>query len=145
VNGGVLYLVAANEQTTAFDIKSGKLLWRSDFGGVQTPIVSGNSIFIFNPKSELVCLNKNTGHKRWVKKLTRKEDELADWSGMILVKDHILALSPRGYLQFVSVYNGKIKGTISLGGGSSDISVSPVIAGGVMYIPVNDGKLVAYR
>jgi outer membrane protein assembly factor BamB len=145
INDGVLYLTAANEQTTAFDTKSGKLLWKSDFGGVQTPIVTGNSIFIFNPKSELVCLNKDTGHKRWVKKLTRKENELTDWSGMVLVKDYILVFSPGGYVQFVSVYDGKIKKTISIDGGGSGISVNPIIASGVMYVPIDDGRLVAYQ
>jgi outer membrane protein assembly factor BamB len=141
---GVVYLAAANEQTSAFDVKTGKLLWKSDFGGVQTPILSGNSIFIFNSRSELVCLNKNTGRRRWVRKLT-DEEKAADWSGMILIKDHILVLSPHGSLQFVSVHDGKIKKTISLGVGKSEISVDPVIADGVMYILMNSGKIAAYR
>ncbi|MDR1334399.1 MAG: PQQ-binding-like beta-propeller repeat protein [Holosporaceae bacterium] len=145
VKDGVVYLAAANEQTSAFDIKSGKLLWRSDYGGIQTPVVNGNSIFIFNSKSELICLNRNTGHKRWAKKLTHKEDRLVDWSGMIPVKDHILVLSPIGYMQFVSMCDGKINKTIFIDEGSSGISVNPVIAGGTMYVPTNSGKLVAYR
>jgi outer membrane protein assembly factor BamB len=143
VKDGVVYLVAANEQTSAFNIKSGKLLWRSDFGGIQTPIVNGNSIFIFNSKSELICLNRQTGHKRWAKKLTHKEDKLVDWSSMILLKDHIFVLSPLGYAQFVSVYDGKIKKTISLD--DEVIPVNPVVANGVMYFSTNNGKLVAYR
>jgi outer membrane protein assembly factor BamB len=142
---GVVYLSAANEQTSAFDVKTGKMLWKSDFGSVQTPIVSGNSIFIFNPKSELVCLNKNTGRRRWIKKLTKEENKITDWSGMILVKDHVAVLSPHGYLQFVSVYNGEIKKTISFGNDEFGITVNPVIADNVMYILANSGKITAYR
>ncbi|MDR2781455.1 MAG: PQQ-like beta-propeller repeat protein [Holosporaceae bacterium] len=145
VKDGVVYLVSANEQTSAFNTRNGKLLWKSDFGSVQTPIVSGNSIFVFNSKSELVCLNKNTGRRHWVKKLTKDESKASEWLGMILLKDHVLAVSPNGDIQFVSVYDGKIKKAMSIGGDSFSVSVNPVIANGVMYVPMNSGKVVAYR
>ncbi|MDR2646236.1 MAG: PQQ-binding-like beta-propeller repeat protein [Holosporaceae bacterium] len=145
VKDGVAYFVSANEQTTAFDIKSGKQLWRNDYGGIQTPIVSGNSIFVFNSKSEVVCLNKNTGKKRWLAKLTTEEKELADWYGMILIKDHLLMISPSGRVIFLSVYDGKIKKTVNIGDEEDVVSVNPVIADGIMYVLLNCGKIVAYK
>ncbi|MDR0753593.1 MAG: PQQ-binding-like beta-propeller repeat protein [Holosporaceae bacterium] len=145
VTGGVAYFVSANEQTTAFDVKNGKQLWRNDYGGIQTPIVSGNSIFVFNSKSEVVCLNKNTGKKRWLTNLTTEENELSDWYGMILIKDHLLMTSPNGRVIFLSVYDGKIKKTADIGNEENAISVNPVIANGVMYVLMNCGKIAAYR
>ncbi|MDR1982991.1 MAG: PQQ-like beta-propeller repeat protein, partial [Holosporaceae bacterium] len=145
VKDGVVYFVAANEQTAAFDAKTGKQLWRNDFGGVQTPIVSGNSIFVFNSRSELVCLNKDTGKKRWFTKITNDEKEIADWYAMILVKDHVLMISPNGYMIFVNVYDGKVKKIIEMDDEDDGISVNPAIANGVMYVPMNCGKILAYR
>ncbi|MDR0632056.1 MAG: PQQ-binding-like beta-propeller repeat protein [Holosporaceae bacterium] len=145
VKDGVVYFVAANRQTSAFNTKDGKLLWKSDFGGVQTPIVSGNSIFVFNSKSEVACLNKDTGQKRWLKKLTRKDDDVADWYGMILIKDHLVMISPGGYMFFISAYDGKIKRIIELDDEDDGISVNPAIADGIMYVPMNCGRIIAYR
>jgi outer membrane protein assembly factor BamB len=145
VKDGVAYFVSANEQTTAFDIKNGRQLWRNDYGGIQTPIVSGNSIFVFNAKSEVVCLNKNTGKKRWLANLTTEKEELADWYGMILIKDHLLMVSPRGRVIFISIYNGKIEKTMDISDSENAISVDPVIANGVMYVLMNCGKIAAYK
>jgi outer membrane protein assembly factor BamB len=143
IKDGVVYFVSANEQTSAFSTKDGKLLWKTDFGGIQTPIVSGNSIFIFNSRSELVCLNKNDGQKRWVKKIEKNESE--DWYGMILIKDHLLMVSPKGRVIFVSVYDGKIMKTVNINDEGDGISVNPVIADSRMYIQMNCGKITAYK
>ncbi|MDR0968809.1 MAG: PQQ-binding-like beta-propeller repeat protein, partial [Holosporaceae bacterium] len=145
VKDGVVYFVSANEQTTAFNAKDGKLLWRNDFGGVQTPIVSGNSVFVFNSRSELVCLNKDTGKKRWLTTLTKDEKALANWYGMILAKDRIIMISPSGSMLFVSPIDGKIKKVVDLNAGSEGISVNPTIADGAMFIPLNCGKIAAYK
>ncbi|MDR1560952.1 MAG: PQQ-binding-like beta-propeller repeat protein [Holosporaceae bacterium] len=145
VKDGVVYVVAASGQTVAFDAKTGKVLWRNDFGSVQTPVVSGNSIFVFNSKSEVACLNKENGKRRWSKKLTLDEDHISDWYGMLLIDDYLAMLSPKGYMTFVSVYDGKIKKTIDINDGDDGISVNPVVADGVMYILLDCGRIVAYR
>ncbi|MDR2067633.1 MAG: PQQ-binding-like beta-propeller repeat protein [Holosporaceae bacterium] len=145
VKDGIVYISAANAQTSAFDVKTGKPIWKSDFGSVQTPIVSGNSIFIFNARSELVCLNKENGKKRWSRQLTSDEEHISDWHGMLLLKDNLLVISPRGRLMFVSIYDGKIVRTTDIEDGGDGISVNPAIADGTMYLLMNEGKILAYR
>jgi glucose dehydrogenase len=145
VKGGIVYFVGANEQTNAFDIKTGKLLWRSDYGGVQTPVLSGDNIFVFSSKSELVCLNARTGKQRWATSLETDSNLIADWYGMTLIKDHILMVAPGGRLIYVSAYDGKIKNVVTIDGSGDGISVNPVIADGVLYLLLNSGQIVAYR
>ncbi|MDR1551254.1 MAG: PQQ-binding-like beta-propeller repeat protein [Holosporaceae bacterium] len=145
VKNGVLYTVSANAQTSAFDIRSGKRLWKNDFGGVQTPIVSGNSIFVFNSNSEVVCLNKDTGKKRWGKRFIKNSKDIFDWCSMVLLKDHLLIVSPSGDLIYLSVYDGSIKGTQKIDGSGSGISVNPAIANSVLYLLLNNGSVVAYK
>ncbi|MDR3186859.1 MAG: PQQ-binding-like beta-propeller repeat protein [Holosporaceae bacterium] len=145
LKNGVAYISAANSQTSAFDAKTGKLIWKNDFGSVQTPIVSGNSIFIFNTKSELVCLNRENGKKRWSTRLAEEEEHISDWHGMLLLKDNLLMISPRGRLTFVSVYDGKVGKIMDMDDGGDGISVNPVIADGTMYLLMNEGKISAYR
>lgn len=141
VKNGVVYFMAANEQTAAFDAKSGKRLWIKDYGGVQTPVVSGNSIFVFNSQSELVCLNRFTGALRW-RTVLDKNDRL-DWYGMTLVKDHLLCVSPKGRVSFVSAKTGKV--VKALEGVGSDVGVNPVIAEGILYMLSGNGELAAYK
>ncbi|MDR1375299.1 MAG: PQQ-binding-like beta-propeller repeat protein [Holosporaceae bacterium] len=142
VNDGVVYISAANGQTSAFNAKTGKLIWKNDFGSAQTPIVSGNSIFIFNAKSELVCLNKENGRKRWNTLLTADEEHISDWYGMALLKDNLLMISPLGRMMFVSIYDGKVKKVLDLDDG---VSVNPAIADGAIYLLMNEGSVSAYR
>jgi outer membrane protein assembly factor BamB len=143
VKNGIVYFVASNEQVVAFDTKTGKRLWMSTYGGLQTPTVSGNSIFVFTERAKLVCLNRFTGVVRWISELDREAKNNGNWYGQILVKDHIAMLSPEGKLMFVSVYDGKIKKTIDLTW--DEISINPVIAKSVMYILTDNGKLLAYK
>ncbi|MDR3180144.1 MAG: PQQ-like beta-propeller repeat protein [Holosporaceae bacterium] len=144
VKDEVVYFVASNEQSIAFHKKTGNRLWISNFGGVQTPTVNGNSIYIFNSKSELVCLNKDNGKLRWVSKLEQNLDDVADWYSQILTNKHILMISPTGNVFFVSPYTGKVEKSMLLSHGGN-ISVNPVIADGVMYVLMNNGELVAYK
>ena len=145
VKDGIVYFVSVNGQTTAFNVKNGKQLWRNDFGGIQTPVVSGNSLFVFNSKSEVVCLNKNTGRKRWSTKLAKEGKEIADWYGMLLIKDHLLMVSPYGRMIFLSVYDGKIKKVVPISSESDGISVNQAIASGTVYVLMNCGKIAAYK
>lgn len=142
VKDGIVYFVAANEQTAAFDAKTGTRLWIKDYGGLQTPIVSGNSIFVINARSEMVCLNRFTGDLRWRSVLDDQHKN--DWYGTVLLKDRILALSPAGEMLFISLKDGKITRT-GINVGSRGISVNPIIADTTLYILSNDGDLSAYK
>ena len=140
VKDGVVYFVAANEQTAAYNAKTGERLWIKDYGGIQTPIVSGNSIFVFNSRSELVCLNRLTGNLRWKSILDSQNKH--DWYGMILLKNHILTVSPEGNIAFVSVKNGKIEKLEATG---EAVAVNPIVADSKLYILSNDGEISAYK
>lgn len=142
VKDGIVYFVAANEQTAAYEAKRGKLLWIKDYGGIQTPIVSGNSIFVFNSRSELLCLNRFTGALRWKTMLDRNNDRF-DWYGMALIKDFVVCISPKGRLSFVSAKTGKIMKAVE--GIGSDVEVNPIISDSVMYILDGSGELGAYK
>jgi outer membrane protein assembly factor BamB len=143
VKDGIVYFVAANEQTAAFDTKTGKRLWISNFGGIQTPIVCGNSIFILNSQSELVCLNRFSGDLRWRHDISSHDKH--DWYGLLLAGSNIVAISPDGRLRFVSAHNGKLTKTAKIEDVGDGISINPIIADSIMYLLTNDGRLLAHK
>jgi outer membrane protein assembly factor BamB len=98
---------------------------------------------VFDSNSQLVCLNKDTGALRWIKKLKREEDAVASvWYGQLLVKDHVLMVSPSGHLTYISVHDGKVKKIVKL---LAEINVNPVVADGLLYVQSGDGMIAAYR
>jgi outer membrane protein assembly factor BamB len=144
IKDDIVYFSASNEQTIALDKKNGDRLWTCNVGGLQTPTVSGNSIFILCPKSELVCLNRHSGKLRWRCQLDSDKKLLADWYGQLPIGGHILMVSPTGKLIFVTS-EGKIERTMKIEAKSDSISVNPIIVDGVMYVLLNDGDLVALK
>lgn len=145
VKDDTLYVVAANGQTLAFNTRTGERIWSADLGSVQTPIVSGNSIFVCNTNSELVCLNRHNGHKRWSTVLEKNMKFVSNWYGCLLCDNHIVALSPYGHLSVISPKDGKIEKVINIANSSDAVSLTPVIANGIMYVQLNSGKVVAYK
>ena len=142
VKDGKLYIVSPSGQISAFDAGTGAEIWSRNFGGLQTPIISGNSVFLHSTNSELVCLNKDTGTLKWKTVLAKNSEDENDWYAQLLIKDHILSISPDGKAFFISVHNGKIKKVMNIG---VKITVNPVISDKTMYILTTDSNISAYR
>ncbi|MDR2107016.1 MAG: PQQ-binding-like beta-propeller repeat protein [Holosporaceae bacterium] len=142
---GFVYFTTPNEQTVAFNAKTGKQIWKSDFGGLQTPVLSGNSIFVLSSGGMLACLNKDTGKKRWVRSIARNQNETSDWYGMIPIKNRFLLLDPKGYILAVSMLDGALEDVAATDDRDAGTSVNPIIADEIMYVLLNCGKLTAYK
>lgn len=141
LNGNLVYFVTANHQIVAFDRYSGKRVWEKDFGGTSTPIVSGNSLFLFNAPSEVVCLNASSGACKWKTEISNSLGVLEKF-GMVMTKDYLISVSPSGDIYFLGLVDGKIKRKLST---SKSVTVNPIIADGVIYILSDDAELSAYK
>lgn len=142
VNEDLVYFTNANRQISAIDVRSGEIVWKQNFGGVQTPAVSGNSVFIYDSEShEIVCLNKKTGQKKWSQQMSPAGSS-AFWFGPVLTSCGLLLVSSAGNLALVSPFDGKLLSMNSLG---DKVSVRPVIANGCLYLPLDSGNLVSYK
>jgi outer membrane protein assembly factor BamB len=144
VYDGIVYFIAANGQTVAYETKTGYPIWNNNYGGIQTPILSGNSMFLLNANGELLCLNNKTGKLRWSRKLSLDNSgKISEWYGQILVKDHILVISQEGDLFFVSIHDGKVKKIKRIVEGK--VVANPVIANAILYLLLENGGVAAYR
>ena len=143
VKEGRLYVVSSSGQITVFDANTGIEIWSKNVGGLQTPIVSGDSVFVHSYNEELLCLNKDTGALRWKKSFSSGEetDFADDWRGQILINGHIASVSPAGTMSFVSALDGRVVKNIDVGAGA----LNPIIADEVMYIQNNDSNISAYK
>lgn len=144
IEGGTVYLISHGGQMVALDLKTGARLWQREIGGIRSPAVLGDSIFVVTNDTDLVCVKKSTGQIHWAASLPKidagKKPIL--WAGPIMAGDSLILTGSNGQIIFASPQNGKILKTLPMLGGST---ISPIVADGSLYILTDDqANLVKY-
>lgn len=147
IDRGRVYVVGHSNRTIAIDLASGSRVWEQPIGGVQSPWVAGDFIYIISNESELVCLLRKDGRIRWVRPLQRFEDEEDKedpirWAGPVLAGDRLLVAGSNGEIWSVSPYTGSFLGSIDV---SESVAISPAVANQAVYLLTDDAHLIALR
>ena len=147
IDRGWVFAIGHGGRMSAIDLVSGNRLWEQPVGGVQTPWVAGDFLYVLTSDAEIVCLSRPDGRIRWVTSLPRFEDAVArtgviEWVGPVLASDRLVVASSSGEALAISPYNGRILGRIGLPGGAV---TAPVVAKGTLYILTDEGELLALR
>jgi outer membrane protein assembly factor BamB len=147
IDRGRVYAINQAGRMVSIDFRSGERVWESNVGGIYTPWVAGNYIFIITSDAQIAALSMRDGRVRWVTELQRFEDPvdrkgLIRWAGPVLAGDRLVIVSSHGYLLSVSPYTGEILSGEKISGGSV---IPPIVADQTIYILTSKGKLIAYR
>lgn len=147
VDRGTVYALSHSGRMVAIDYSTGGRIWEANVGGLSTPWVGGDYLYVITDEAQLVCLIRRNGQIRWVTQLQRFQDpddreDVIQWIGPVLASDRLIIGSSNGYLVSVSPYTGEILSGRDIGSG---ISVSPVVADETLYILQDNGNLTAYR
>ena len=147
IDRGWVFTIGHGGRMSAIDLVTGNRLWDQSLGGVQTPWVAGDFLYVLTSDAEIVCLSRRDGRIRWVTPLPRFEDAAAragaiEWVGPVLASDRLVVASSTGEALAVSPYTGRIMGRIRLPGGAV---TPPVLAKGTLYILTEDADLLALR
>ena len=147
IDRGVVYAISHGGRMIATDLRTGARLWTQNIGGVQSPWVAGDFIYLITNDSELVALSRRDGRVRWVSELQSFSDPERrtgpiTWTGPLLASDRLILTSSAGLAIAVSPYTGKLLGEIDLPDG---VFVGPVLADGTLYFLTDGAELVAFR
>lgn len=147
VDRGLVYAISHAGRMVAIDLRTGSRAWERSIGGVETPWVAGEFIFILTTESELVCLTRRGGRIRWVLNLPRFEepdsrDAPIKWTGPILAGDRLIITGSHGEVWTASPYTGKLLGRQNLG---DEILIPPIVAGATLFMLAESGELFALR
>jgi outer membrane protein assembly factor BamB len=148
VDNGRVYAVSHSGRTAAIDQRTGDRAWEADIGGINTPVVSGDAVFLLSNDDELVALARDSGRVIWIRqlqKLSDPEEHDSDpvyWCGPVLAGSHLWLGNSLGEVVPFSTDDGHPLDPVKVGG---HIFVPPVIADGVMYVLLDDGTLKALR
>lgn len=147
IDRGMVLAISNSGRFVAIDQRSGRRLWERRIGGVNTPWVAGDFIFLLSNEGELFCLTREGGRVRWIHPLPRfldpkKKEKRIRWAGPVLAGDRLVVVGSNGVALTVSPYTGEPLGRIQL---PDSIILPPVVAEGTIYFLTEDAELIAYR
>lgn len=147
IDDNMAYAISYGGKMAAIDMRTGARLWQKDISGSKTPWVSGSGIFVITGEGQIVSLDKTTGNVLWVSQLARykdKEDRTGAiiWTGPIMAGNRLMAFGSHGRVAEIDASKGTL---IREWEGGDSITISPVVAGGALYILEDDGSLTAYK
>ncbi len=147
IDKDMVYAVGNGNIFTATNLISGDRVWEKDIGGVNQPWVAGEYIFVLTNDSELVAMDKKNGKIIWLKQLPLWEDEEDKsgkiiWTGPVLASNKLIVAGSDGSLVGISPYTGE---QISKAEMDEGITISPVLAEGILLLLNKEGELSAYK
>ena len=147
IDRGRVIAISHGGLMVAIDLRSGRRIWNKEIGGLESPWVVGNYIYVMSNDGELICLSRDDGRVHWVRPLPRWEDPKNKrdpilWSGPILVSDRLVVAGSKGEALAISPYSGQILGRVEM---PDNVSVTPIAANGSVYFLSDNAELVAYR
>jgi outer membrane protein assembly factor BamB len=147
IDSGQVFAISHGGRLVAIDLAAGARLWERDIGGVQTPWVAGDYLFVVTTDGNVICLFRSDGRIRWVTPLPLYEDledrdEQIMWSGPLLAGDRLLVVGTAGQAVSMSPYTGEILGAQNLGQG---LPLPPIAAQQTVFLIGETGDLIALK
>jgi outer membrane protein assembly factor BamB len=136
VDRGVVYAVSHGGRMIATSASTGARVWTRNLASTQMPWIAGENIFLVDVAGRLMALARKDGKVRWVSQLP----ESTRWSGPVLAGSRVWVVSADGLLVGADARTGDLGSQIDL---NTDVFVTPVVAGGRMYILSDDADLIA--
>ena len=146
VDGGRVYATSVANITVCIDRNTGRRLWTRAFGGGQTPLLIGDTLFLVTNDQVAMALAADTGATRWQRTLPRYEKPERSrgaifWVGPLLASGRLVFVSTTKLLQSVNPLDGSLLAQTELAGPAT---VSPVAAAGLLFTLTADGTLAAW-
>ena len=104
-------------------------------------------MFVISSEGELVALGRDNGVIRWVTQLPRYKDAkdrkgTIFWTGPVLAGERLIVVSSDGRMAEIDPTDGEVIRKQEI---DAPIRISPIVAGGTLYLLGEDGTLMAFR
>jgi outer membrane protein assembly factor BamB len=136
VDHGVVFAVSHGGKMIAASETTGERLWSRNLASTQMPWVAGDMVYTVDLGGKLIALARADGEVRWATDLPNS----TRWSGPVLAGNKLWLVSGEGLLIGADARTGQIVTNLDLG---TPVFISPVVAGGRMYILADNAELIA--
>ncbi|WP_419828295.1 PQQ-binding-like beta-propeller repeat protein [Sphingomonas sp.] len=142
-----VYAVGAGGRAIALDLVTGQRLWELNVGGIATPALGGDWLFLVSDQAQLYCVQRTSGKIRWATQLDRwrnkKKTKGIYWTGPVLAGGRLLLVDSVGDMVSVDPATGKVAQTTRVA--KKPVTLPPVVAGNMLFTLASDGTLAAWR
>ena len=147
IDQGRVYAIGQGGRMVAMDLVTGQRLWELVIGGINTPWLAGEWLFVVTDEAKVMCIARTTGKIRWISQLPRyrdpkKKDKPIEYYGPVLAGGRLLVVDSRGQMTNVGVADGKIGASVKAGKG---FYMPPVVANNMLYLIDIKGRLSSWR
>ena len=147
IDNGRVFAIGQGGRMVAVELITGQRAWEVNIGGLSTPWVAGDWIFVVTDRAQLLAVARSSGRIRWISQLPRfrdAEDREGPiyWRGPILAGNRLVLVSSLGQMAYVSPVDGSIQATVET---RAPMSLPPVVANNTLYLLDDAGRLTAYR
>jgi outer membrane protein assembly factor BamB len=147
VDRGRVFAIGVGGLLVSLDLRSGRRLWEREAGGLETPWLAGDTLFVQTLDQTLAAIGREDGKLRWLTDLPRydnpeKRRDPLFWTGPILAGGRLVLAGSNETALSVNPADGRIIGQQDLRGAAA---VTPIAAAGTLFILTDDGSLQAFR
>jgi outer membrane protein assembly factor BamB len=147
IDQGKVYAIGQGGRMVAMDLVTGQRLWELTIGGINTPWLAGEWLFVVTDEAKLMCIARTTGKIRWITQLPRWRDpknknKPIEYYGPTLAGGRLLVVNDRGQLINVAVADGKIGTSVKAGKG---YYLAPIVANNILYLLDVKGRLSTWH
>ncbi len=142
---GDVYAASHSGVFAAIDLRSGQPRWSVPVSSITTPWPAGDVVYIISRAGEVICVSRDSGQVHWIKDLNagiKKTQDRHLFFGPVLASDKLVVVSSDGRALALNPKTGEITKTIKLGGPAL---ITPIAAGGMVYVVTDKAELVAIR
>ena len=166
IDQGRVFAIGQGGRMVAVELITGQRAWEINIGGLSTPWVAGDWVFVVTDRAKLLAIARSSGRIRWVSQLPgfrrppeQRSPSRSDiaagrtgtvrpgvgpiyWRGPVLAGNRLVLAGSNGDLIYASPVDGTIQATIEHG---TSISLPPVVASNTLLILDDEGRLTAWR
>ncbi|PYD79837.1 PQQ-binding-like beta-propeller repeat protein [Komagataeibacter sucrofermentans] len=145
---GTAYAISTGAVLVAIDMRSGRRLWERGISGQNTPLVIGDWIFLISMDQQVACLDRLSGHVRWITQLRQYENSDKQkrgivWNGPILAGGKLVFISnfKQNGVVIIDPAQGHIDSLHEL---PAEVTTAPIVVDNTLLLMDNNGYLIAY-
>jgi outer membrane protein assembly factor BamB len=133
-----VYVVGFQGRAAMLALDSGQVWWARDFSSYHGLDVDDETVYISTASGELVAMRRKTGAELWRQNALARRGLTAPAAigGAVVVGDSL------GYVHWLDKATGALAARESLGG---RIAAPPVVAGDLLLVVNDAGRIAAYR
>ncbi len=141
---GIAYAGSHSGVIGGIDIRTGQTAWTLPTASVTSPWAAGDVVYFTDQQGRVICVAHDSGQIYWIRGLNdnlRKKFR-ATFSSPMLASNRLIVVNTKGVALALDPKTGATLKTLRLG---APAFVSPIAAGGMVYVVTDTGELIAIR